>query len=351
MFVFYLKETQIYQAVKWSRLRVFGLARVLNKIFLFLLAFDFLLFLYGFFGGKFSDSSNSILLGFFLIFATLSIWFWLASSFFELKLKKPTSAFTINDALDGARGANLAEFLDFEVAKAVAASDRFADSPDLPPTNSTVLFHFLLEKTEGLEFIFSRDLLDLNEIKVLLRIKIRDYEAHGEDALGYTQDYQDTIWEALKIAQRRNHQQVVVGDVLSALAIYDPVFQKILSDANLRNADIENLSWWLESLKSAVKESKRWWEYHNLMRRGTLAKEWTAGYTLTLGRHSTDWTEIAEKEGFPEIRFLKAIEKASLDLKKIKSLLKNPIIIDGRNIYNPEDLRKEGFTYISIGRN
>jgi len=43
-------------------------------------------------------------------------------------------------------------------------------------------------------------------------------------------------------------------------------------------------------------------------------------------------------------------EFRELDLKKIKSLLKNPVIIDGRNIYNPEDLRKEGFTYISIGR-
>ena len=43
-------------------------------------------------------------------------------------------------------------------------------------------------------------------------------------------------------------------------------------------------------------------------------------------------------------------EFKELDLKKIKSLLKNPVIIDGRNIYNPEDLRKEGFTYISIGR-
>lgn len=44
-------------------------------------------------------------------------------------------------------------------------------------------------------------------------------------------------------------------------------------------------------------------------------------------------------------------EFKELDLKKIKSLLKNPVIIDGRNIYNPEELRKEGFTYISIGRN
>jgi len=43
-------------------------------------------------------------------------------------------------------------------------------------------------------------------------------------------------------------------------------------------------------------------------------------------------------------------EFKELDLSKIKSVLKNPKIIDGRNIYNPEDLKKEGFTYISIGR-
>ncbi|MCH8329458.1 MAG: UDP-glucose/GDP-mannose dehydrogenase family protein, partial [Nanoarchaeota archaeon] len=44
-------------------------------------------------------------------------------------------------------------------------------------------------------------------------------------------------------------------------------------------------------------------------------------------------------------------EFKELDLKKIKSLMRNPLIIDGRNIYNPEELKKEGFSYISMGRN
>ena len=43
-------------------------------------------------------------------------------------------------------------------------------------------------------------------------------------------------------------------------------------------------------------------------------------------------------------------EFKELDLKKIKSLMKTPLIIDGRNIYNPEDIKKEGFAYISVGR-
>ncbi|HEX8965738.1 MAG TPA: UDP-glucose/GDP-mannose dehydrogenase family protein [Patescibacteria group bacterium] len=39
-----------------------------------------------------------------------------------------------------------------------------------------------------------------------------------------------------------------------------------------------------------------------------------------------------------------------LSLKEIKKLLKNPIIIDGRNIYTPEEAKALGFTYIGVGR-
>ena len=38
------------------------------------------------------------------------------------------------------------------------------------------------------------------------------------------------------------------------------------------------------------------------------------------------------------------------DYAKMKESLKNPVIFDGRNVYNLEDMATEGFTYISVGR-
>lgn len=43
-------------------------------------------------------------------------------------------------------------------------------------------------------------------------------------------------------------------------------------------------------------------------------------------------------------------EFRELDFKRVKKLLKHPLIIDGRNVYNPKKIRKLGFKYASIGR-
>jgi len=43
-------------------------------------------------------------------------------------------------------------------------------------------------------------------------------------------------------------------------------------------------------------------------------------------------------------------EFAELDLAKVHSLLKYPIVIDGRNLYDPEKMASAGFIYHSIGR-
>ncbi len=41
----------------------------------------------------------------------------------------------------------------------------------------------------------------------------------------------------------------------------------------------------------------------------------------------------------------------ALDMKRLKELVAAPVLVDLRNIYNPEDMRAAGFTYASIGRN
>ncbi len=43
-------------------------------------------------------------------------------------------------------------------------------------------------------------------------------------------------------------------------------------------------------------------------------------------------------------------EFKSLSLSRIKSLLRNPIVVDGRNMYDPEEMRSTGFVYECVGR-
>ena len=40
----------------------------------------------------------------------------------------------------------------------------------------------------------------------------------------------------------------------------------------------------------------------------------------------------------------------ALDLKRLKSLLNAPVLVDLRNIYPLEDALREGFSYTGVGR-
>jgi UDPglucose 6-dehydrogenase len=40
----------------------------------------------------------------------------------------------------------------------------------------------------------------------------------------------------------------------------------------------------------------------------------------------------------------------ALDLKRLKAVLAEPVVVDLRNVYRPDEMRRNGFTYLSIGR-
>jgi UDPglucose 6-dehydrogenase len=43
-------------------------------------------------------------------------------------------------------------------------------------------------------------------------------------------------------------------------------------------------------------------------------------------------------------------EFANLDLARLKDLLSYPIVLDGRNLYSPEEMANAGLNYYSVGR-
>ena len=43
-------------------------------------------------------------------------------------------------------------------------------------------------------------------------------------------------------------------------------------------------------------------------------------------------------------------EFKALDLVKVKQLMRQPVVLDGRNIYDPGKMKELGFTYCGVGR-
>ena len=43
-------------------------------------------------------------------------------------------------------------------------------------------------------------------------------------------------------------------------------------------------------------------------------------------------------------------EFRQLDLLRVRDLMEVPILVDGRNLFDPDTVRKAGFEYVSMGR-
>ncbi len=323
MFYFNFKEAAIYPAIKWEKKLVFRLAKSLKKICLVLFVVLFLIFIGGLLTGVFAKEGQKSLLGLLIIFLVLGSSCQLTELFLNLKLKKPKLKIGLKEALLSPSKHNLADFLSFDVAKVVFKFLKFSRSKKVSRANSSVLFYFLLTSCPKLTFIFQRALLNITEIKKTLaesllgpppdqylknkeedHFKIQKEPTRGalDWSFGIAQrKFEEIILEAFKIAQEKDHQRVEIGDIFIALAKYDLIFKRILSDANLKIEDIENLVWWLENLEEKIEKRKRFWEKENLMKIGTLAKEWAAGYTITLDKFSIDLTEAIKRYSFETI--------------------------------------------------
>lgn len=299
-FYFDLKETEIFSWVKRGNKIIFKFAFVFKKLFFILFILFLFLFSYGFLKESTNDLFLSVLLGLLMIFLSFGLIFWELGVFFNSKIRKFKSRLKIEDIFSQPKGQNLAEFLDYEVARDVFLSLKFARSRKLSEINSSILGYFILETNPKLEFVFSRVLLSIKEIKGILKKEIESLSGENFEE-NYSLDFQNSIISALRIAQNRGRERVNTGDVISAIFEHNNLCKKILIEANLKVKDIQDLNFWLDNLENKITENKRFWEWQNLLRKGSLAKQWASGYTILLDQFSIDVTEVMRKQGFREI--------------------------------------------------
>jgi len=261
------KQAAIFQAVKLGG--CFRFIEILKKILIFVFIICLVASLYKLF----------------LICLLFIITFQILEWFFNLKLKNP-----------GLEKTNLASFLNYDTAEAVYKTLRFSKKRKLPQISSEALLYFCLNKKDPkINFIFSRAGLNLETIKKELRKELSSLNKE-------LSSFDNVISQAAEQARKRNKQRIEIGDILISQSRISPIFKKELIKAGLKTEDIKNLTWWAESLEKQIKQRKKFWDYKNLLRFGSIGSDWATGYTLTLDRYSIDWTEVIKKQqGFWEI--------------------------------------------------
>ncbi|MDD3170650.1 MAG: ATP-dependent Clp protease ATP-binding subunit [Candidatus Pacebacteria bacterium] len=200
--------------------------------------------------------------------------------------KKTSPRKNLQEALE--KGLNLAPFLNFNSTKYIAR----ALKKNPAPSSSILLYHFLDEKNPKMVFIFSRLLVDIKKLKSEVQ-KIMNN--------GTEEEFENIISEAGNIALKRGYNLIKEGDIISALSELEPTLKQILIDLELKKEDIDNLSWWIEAAGKKIREAKRFWDYENLLKHGSIGRDWAFGYTVGLDKFSIDWTREIETRGFEEI--------------------------------------------------
>ncbi len=295
MINFDFKNSNPYKSVRLSKNLLFRNAKLfryfnlaLCLLFFFWVILDFVT--------HFDLYAIEIPLGLLCLSLAFYLLFSLLDGFYQGKIKNPPIPRVAPDS-------NLADLLDFDAAQVFDLAYKFQRKFQIFPFNATLLFYSIVKtKNDLINFVSARLLLNTKElIKHIEWFLKQGFYQKSLAEQTFSEDFINTINQSFKIAQERKHQRISLGDLLIALCETDRIFHQILDQLQLSKEDIRNLIEWYEFLKEKQNESKKFWSYKNLLKKGSLAKDWAAGYTITLDEFALDWTKIIKQSNYPEI--------------------------------------------------
>lgn len=315
LFNFDLGNTAIFQAVKRERFPLFKFASFLKGFFLFLFSLSLFFIVF-----SFSQSSVKTA---FLLFC-LSLIFWNFSLFTEQKIKNPKLSVKLSGVAPDPEKYNLAEFLNFDSAKIIEGALKFCKKKRISLSSAVVLYS-AVKISKEFALIFHRLGIDIKKFEDDLKNYLEKIQKHDGEEF-FVEDFKNTINEALKISVTRGRDSVGEKEILAGLAGCDEFFKKVLIDYDLKKEDIENITLWFASAENSIEKSRKFWLRENLLKYGSMGKDWASGYTITLDQFSIDWRKEVSKWTFREIiGHKKEIEQTEIALAR--SNLSNVLIV------------------------
>ncbi len=277
-----LKNTAIYKAVKWEKRPPFLGAEKLSYIFLFISLFSFISIFF----------EDLLSFNFYQLFSSgvacfiLFIVFLQAKLFFNNCLCLPRLYMSLKEASKSE--VNFAEFFDFQSAKIInkVNSRKSADS--------YTLLYYLVKDKNNIDFVFSRALINKEGVLSDLNKLFSKRKKFKENT--YSSCLKKSIKESVNIAIKKDHTRITKGDLFSSLCYHNPYMTEILYRHSLKPEDISDLVSWHERLLK--KEDS--FSYESLVKRGSLGKQWSAGYTPLLDQYSVDFNKVLKNSGFPK---------------------------------------------------
>lgn len=255
---------------------------------------SFVVFIFFYIFNSINAKDTDQLLGAAIITFSLFVLTKHLNLFFDDCLKNPKRRISLEKAL-GDKKENLAQFFNLKSAKYLDEAFKNSKKNGLRyPNYETILEAFLDIKNPRIIFIFSRLLIDINGLKKELKSKNSLTQITREE-------FEAVFEEAGRIALKREGEEIKEGDVIASLAKIEPNLKEIITESDIEEGDFEEVNEWQERIYVRIQKNKQFWAYENLLKLGSLGKDWTAGFTPTLDSYSIDWTDIVKRRGFEDI--------------------------------------------------
>ncbi len=274
--------TAIFKAVKMGRNPLFSKATFFKNFFLVFFGVTLIASFLSNMGRIDTGLEDTVLLGISFFSLGLFLLFWQIANFFNIKVQHPEIRVKLSRVIEEPEELNLAEFLSYKVAVAFQKSG---------PKHSSGIFLYHLLGDPDFNFIFSRMGINIGD----LRQYLKDNDP----------DDSELTWKilsgAIEETAERNGRRIKKNDVLVSASENHPYLKNIFADIGIDAQDIRNLANWIYKTRKNEEDRKKFWKWKNLVKKGSLAKDWASGYTILLDRYSIDWTKNFKKRGFLEI--------------------------------------------------